>query len=119
MTGASRIVLQALLFLAAFVVFNTALFFGLQVSPNLGSVLLVVAALIAFAGIAWIVLSAENRQRATILALLFVAAFALLWVGRSGIDPLVSVPLLATAAVIVLGSLGWVVKSSRTSRKSG
>ena len=112
MQGTFRTVMLVLVFVAAFLVFNTALYVGLQVSPNLGSVLLIAAALIALAGVAWIVLSAENRQSAAIHALVFVVAIPLLWVRSSGIDPFIRAPFLAAAVVLFLGYLRWVLKSS-------
>lgn len=61
MARALKIAAHVFLFLVALVAFYIGLFMGLQVNPNVGTLLWLVSAVIAGANILWIVRSGRGR----------------------------------------------------------
>ena len=62
MNSALKISAHVLLFIVALVVFYIGLFMGLQVNPNVGTLMWLVSASIVAANIIWIVRSGRRRQ---------------------------------------------------------
>ena len=65
MKKALKVIMHVALFLVALVVFYIGLFVGLQVNPNAGSVLWLVAAAIGLGNLVWIIISIAKTKQQT------------------------------------------------------